>query len=186
MLTYDLQAGDQPKYYRLYTCIREDILRAELLPGQKLPSKRALAEHLHISLATVSGAYEQLVDEGYLTAKPRSGYYVSAISRLPSGSAAQPRLRMLPADDAAWQPLRAIEEGRYYEIPSMPYNWLSNPPSLNMLLGVWWLGNLLYPQYYAYDMVEKTQEMFRLLWNYDLTAEDARAMLANSTLKGAS
>ncbi|MFR1991131.1 MAG: hypothetical protein ACLS3C_14135 [Oscillospiraceae bacterium] len=55
-----------------------------------------------------------------------------------------------------------------------------------MLLGVWWLGNLLYPQYYAYDMVEKTQEMFRLLWNYDLTAEDARAMLANSTLKGAS
>ena len=90
------------------------------------------------------------------------------------------------ADDEAWQPLRAIEEGRYYEIPSMPYNWLSNPPSLNMLLGVWWLGNLLYPQYYAYDMVEKTQEMFRLLWNYDLTAEDARAMLANSTLKGAS
>ncbi|MFR7743592.1 MAG: GntR family transcriptional regulator [Acutalibacteraceae bacterium] len=73
MLTYDLQAGDQPKYYRLYTCIREDILRAELLPGQKLPSKRALAEHLHISLATVSGAYEQLVDEGYLTAKTRSG-----------------------------------------------------------------------------------------------------------------
>ena len=75
------------------------------------------------------------------------------------------------ADDEAWQPLRAIEAGRYYEIPSMPYNWLSNPPSLNMLLGVWWLGNLLYPQYYAYDMVEKTQEMFRLLWNYDLTAE---------------
>ena len=92
MLTYDLQAGDQPKYYRLYTCIREDILRAELLPGQKLPSKRALAEHLHISLATVSGAYEQLVDEGYLTTKPRSGYYVSAISRLPQNTQPQTRL----------------------------------------------------------------------------------------------
>ena len=96
MLTYDLQAGDQPKYYRLYTCIREDILRAELPPGQKLPSKRALAEHLHISLATVSGAYEQLVDEGYLTAKPRSGYYVSAISHLPQNTQPQTRLRMLP------------------------------------------------------------------------------------------
>lgn len=88
------------------------------------------------------------------------------------------------ADDEAWQPLRAIEAGRYYEIPSMPYNWLSNPPSLNMLLGVWWLGNLLYPQYYAYDMVEKTQEIFKLLWSYDLSADEARAMLANSTLKG--
>ena len=103
MLTYDLQAGEQPKYYRLYTCIREDILRAELLPGQKLPSKRALAEHLHISLATVSGAYEQLVDEGYLTAKPRSGYYVSAISRLPQKTQPQARLRMLPADAPAAQ-----------------------------------------------------------------------------------
>ena len=103
MLTYALQDEGQPKYYQLYTAIREDILRGELRPGQKLPSRRALAEHLHVSIATVSGAYEQLVDEGYLAAKPRSGYYVSAISRLPSGSAAQPRLRMLPADDAPAQ-----------------------------------------------------------------------------------
>ena len=66
-------------------------------------SSHSLAEHLRVSIATVSGAYEQLVDEGYLAAKPRSGYYVSAISRLPSGSAAQPRLRMLPADDAPAQ-----------------------------------------------------------------------------------
>ena len=87
------------------------------------------------------------------------------------------------ADDAAWQPLRAIEEEDFYEIPSMPYNWLSNPPSLNMLLGIWWLGNLLYPQYYDYDMAEKTQEIFQLFWDYDLSGEEARQMLANSTLK---
>ena len=89
------------------------------------------------------------------------------------------------ADDAAWQPLRAITDGRYYEIPSLPYNWLSNPPSLNMLLGVWWLGNLLYPQYYDYDMLEKTQEMFKLFWDYDLSEDAAREMLAHSTLKDA-
>ena len=56
---------------------------------------------------TISGQCDTLVvagsGEGYLAAKPRSGYYVSAISRLPSGSAAQPRLRMLPADDAPAQ-----------------------------------------------------------------------------------
>ncbi len=67
----------------------------------------------------------------------------------------------------------------------MPYNWLSNPPSINMLLGVWWLGNLLYPQYYDYDMTEKAQEAFRILWNYDLSADEAAEMLQNSTLKGA-
>ena len=95
MLTYDLQAAGQPKYYQLYTCIREDILHAELLPGQKLPSKRALAEHLHVSVVTVSGAYEQLVEEGYLAAKPRSGYYVCRLSQLPSAGAAAPRLCLL-------------------------------------------------------------------------------------------
>ena len=87
------------------------------------------------------------------------------------------------AQDEAWSTLRAVQSGSYCQIPSEPYNWLSNPPSLNMLLGVWWLGNLLYPQYYDYDMVEKTQEIFQLFWDYDLSEEEARQMLANSTLK---
>ena len=56
MLTYDLSGGGQPKYYRLYTCIREDILRAELLPGQNRPATRALAAPLEVSIATGSGA----------------------------------------------------------------------------------------------------------------------------------
>ena len=103
MLTYALQDEGQPKYYQLYTAIREDILRGELRPGQKLPSRRALAEHLHVSVVTVSGAYEQLVDEGYLAAKPRSGYYVSAISSLPQQTREQTRLHLLPADPAAPQ-----------------------------------------------------------------------------------
>lgn len=99
MLTYDLQDGAQPKYYRLYTCIREDILRGELLPGQKLPSKRALSEHLRVSMATVSGAYEQLVDEGYLMPRARSGYYVCALTQLPQSAPRTARLQMLPADE---------------------------------------------------------------------------------------
>lgn len=89
------------------------------------------------------------------------------------------------ADESAWGQLSAIRGGRYYEIPNLPYNWLSNPPSINMLLGVWWLGNLLYPQYYDYDMKAKAQEIFSLLWGYELTDEEADAMLANSALRGA-
>ena len=86
------------------------------------------------------------------------------------------------AEDPAWNQLSAIRDGRYYEIPGMPYNWLSNPPSINMLLGVWWLGSLLYPQYYDYDMTEKTQEAFRVLWDYELSADEAEEMLQNSAL----
>ena len=81
------------------------------------------------------------------------------------------------ASDPAWASLRAIKEGRYYRIPGDPYNWMSNPPSLNMVMGILWLGNLLYPQYYDYDMTEATVEMFRILWNCDITAEQAERIL---------
>ncbi len=87
--------------------------------------------------------------------------------------------------DAAWADVTAIKNNAYYEIPGMPYNWMSGPPSINMLLGVWWLGNLIYPDVYAYDMVAKTQEIYKLLWNYDMTTEEAQSLLANSTLKNA-
>ena len=49
-------------------------------------------------------------------------------------------------DDSAWSQLTAISTGKYYEVPCSPYSWLSGPPSMNMILGVWWLGNLIYPE----------------------------------------
>lgn len=85
--------------------------------------------------------------------------------------------------DKAWNELDAVKNGKYYEVPSSPYNWMGNPPSMNMLLGVWWLGNLVYPDLYSYNMVEKAQEIYKLLWNYDLSQSGAEALLSNSTLK---
>ena len=87
------------------------------------------------------------------------------------------------ASDPAWQQVRAVKEGQYYEIPALPYNWMSNPPSLNMLLGIRWLGNLLYPDVYDYDMVSEAQRAYRLLWNYELSDEEAQEMLSRSTLR---
>ncbi|MBQ8194073.1 MAG: PLP-dependent aminotransferase family protein [Oscillospiraceae bacterium] len=63
-------------YMQIYSDIRRDILFGRLTEGQKLPSKRALAERLRVSLITVENAYEQLIAEGYIRAVERSGYYV--------------------------------------------------------------------------------------------------------------
>ena len=57
MLTYSMDArGNTPLYEYLYRCIRDDILSGVLAAGEKLPSKRALADHLHLSVITVEGA----------------------------------------------------------------------------------------------------------------------------------
>ena len=78
--------GKQRKYRFLYHAIRRDILAKKLLPGERLPSKRALAEHLGLSLSTVGSAYAALLDEGYLEVKARSGFFVSALAIPESGS----------------------------------------------------------------------------------------------------
>ena len=88
MLTYDLEArGKLPLYEYLYRCIRQDILGGTLPTGSRLPSKRALAEHLQISVITVEGSYRQLEAEGYICARPKQGFFVSAVERLPVPSA---------------------------------------------------------------------------------------------------
>ena len=77
MLTVSLDNRlETPLYEQLYRYIRGEIETGRLAAGEKLPSKRALCAHLKISQNTVETAYEQLTAEGYLLARPRSGYYV--------------------------------------------------------------------------------------------------------------
>ena len=73
--------GDLALYEYLYRCIRHDIAHGKVEPGQKLPSKRALAKQLGVSLITIEAAYDQLVAEGYIRSRERCGYYACAGKR---------------------------------------------------------------------------------------------------------
>ena len=99
MLTYELKkTPGVPLYEALYRCIRGDILSGALAPGQKLPSKRALAENLEVSKITVETAYSQLLSEGYICSREKVGYFVEAVERhAPAPVPAMPRDEMPPA-----------------------------------------------------------------------------------------
>ena len=94
MLTYELKkAPGVPLYEALYRCIRSDILSGKLPAGEKLPSKRALAAHLEISVITVETAYSQLAAEGYLLSREKVGYFVESVhapASIPVPQPAQP------------------------------------------------------------------------------------------------
>jgi GntR family transcriptional regulator / MocR family aminotransferase len=80
MLTYDMEnRNHKPMYEFLYESMRDDILSGRLKAGEKLPSKRAFAEHLSVSVKTVENAYEQLLLEGYIYAEEKRGYFVNAL-----------------------------------------------------------------------------------------------------------
>ncbi len=69
-------------YEQIYEHIRTEIREGKLLAGEKLPSTRSLAEYLQISRSTVDYAYEQLLSEGYIEARPYRGYFVCHIEEL--------------------------------------------------------------------------------------------------------
>lgn len=74
---YDLDNREGlPKYQYLHRCIRSDIRNGVLEAGSRLPAKRSLASELSVSVSTVEHAYSLLVSDGYLEAKPGSGFVV--------------------------------------------------------------------------------------------------------------
>ena len=54
-------------------------MSGRLTAGEKLPSKRAFAEHLQVSVKTVENTYEQLLLEGYIRSEEKRGYFVNRL-----------------------------------------------------------------------------------------------------------
>ena len=65
-----------PLYRQLYRYLAGEIQGGRLAAGTRLPSKRQLCAHLGVSMSTVETAYGILAAEGYIAAKPRSGFVV--------------------------------------------------------------------------------------------------------------
>lgn len=65
-----------PLYRQIYQYFREEIQAGRLQSGSRLPSVRRLAQHMNISKTTVELAYQQLLAEGYIESRERSGFYV--------------------------------------------------------------------------------------------------------------
>ncbi|MCW8165901.1 PLP-dependent aminotransferase family protein [Verminephrobacter aporrectodeae subsp. tuberculatae] len=79
-----------PLQGRLRAAVVQAILAGRLSPGAPLPSSRELANLLGLSRNTVTSAYLQLMDEGFLEARPRSGVFVAHNAQPVTAVAAEP------------------------------------------------------------------------------------------------
>ncbi len=86
MITVDFSArGTEGLCEFLYNSLKKQISCGELRADERLPSKRALSEHLGVSIITVQNAYAQLISEGYIYSIEKKGFYVSDVLLLPQG-----------------------------------------------------------------------------------------------------
>jgi GntR family transcriptional regulator/MocR family aminotransferase len=117
-------AGSRDLLREVHRQLRDAILDGRLQPGARLPATRALAQRLGVSRNTMLAAYDLLLSEGYLLARPGAGTYVadtlpqSRRGRIAKGASARrdPRLVPLgvPGADLAptLQPQRARDDFR--------------------------------------------------------------------------
>ncbi len=92
-----------PMYRQLFDAIKSDILKGTIKGGEKLPSKRALAKNLGVSIVTIETAYSDLAAEGYIFSRPQSGFFAE---NLPASESLNPAAAPLTQAD------RPVEQDR--------------------------------------------------------------------------
>lgn len=70
--------ANKPIYEQITSQIKAMIMSGELQAGDAIPSMRALAKSIHVSVITVQKAYEELQRDGFIEATVGRGSFVSA------------------------------------------------------------------------------------------------------------
>jgi iron complex transport system substrate-binding protein len=74
--------------------------------------------------------------------------------------------------DPAWAAVRAVRENHVHLAPEVPFGWVDFPPGPNRLIGLWWLGKILYPQRFPEDLRALTREFYARF--YHMPPSDAQ------------
>lgn len=110
----------KPLYEQIYSHIRAEIRNGSLKAGERLPSTRVLAEHLKVSRSTTQMAYDQLLAEGYMEARPCRGYFVSHLEELvETGATGTGEMETTVEPNAGW---RVDFSPRGIDLDSFPYH----------------------------------------------------------------
>ena len=91
--------AETSQYIQIYEQIREDIIQGIYAYGSKLPSKRLIAEESGVSVITAEHAYALLLEEGYIEARERSGYFVTFREEELAGAVRVGSVFLLPVHD---------------------------------------------------------------------------------------
>jgi len=73
--------------------------------------------------------------------------------------------------DPQWAQVEALRAGRVHLSPKLPFGWVDFPPSVNRLIGLWWLAKIFYPDHFDEDMRELTRDFYSRF--YHVTPSDA-------------
>ena len=72
--------------------------------------------------------------------------------------------------DPQWAQVEAVRTGRVHLSPKLPFGWVDFPPSVNRLIGLWWLAKIFYPENFDEDIRGLTRDFYSRF--YHVTPSD--------------
>lgn len=85
--------------------------------------------------------------------------------------------------DPAWASIPAVQAKKVFKTPDMPFGWIDSPPGVNRLIGVAWLGPILYPELANGDVRAETKRFFKLFYQVDVNDADLDQLLKGAHSK---
>jgi len=80
--------------------------------------------------------------------------------------------------DPTWATVAAVRTGRIHLSPKLPFGWVDFPPSVNRLIGLWWLAKILYPDLFPEDLRALTRDFYAMFYHVALSDPQIDRVLA--------
>jgi iron complex transport system substrate-binding protein len=80
--------------------------------------------------------------------------------------------------DPAWAPVAAVRARRVHLSPKLPFGWVDFPPTVNRLIGLWWLARILYPDLFPEDLRALTRAFYTRFYHVTPTDTQIDRVLA--------
>jgi iron complex transport system substrate-binding protein len=79
--------------------------------------------------------------------------------------------------DPAWADIAAVKARRVFHAPTLPFNWLDDPPGVNRLIGLRWLAERLYPELRFGDLRAAIRDFYRVFYHQMPTVPQVEALM---------
>jgi iron complex transport system substrate-binding protein len=86
--------------------------------------------------------------------------------------------------NSVWRHVRAVTNRQVYKVPQYPFGWIDRPPSVNRIIGIRWIANLLYPNLFHDDMRTATRRFYAQFYRWQLSDKELDEILATATREG--
>ncbi len=80
-------------------------------------------------------------------------------------------------DDPLYANVTAVQKGQVYGVPKAPFAWVDRPMGPNRLIGLDWVGSILYPDQYSDGLESYVKEFYSLFYHMELTDEQLTQLM---------